>query len=885
MVLFTRCRLLFALIALLFSSVGYGENIIEINAEYDSFSGFFVADPSGQRLVIDVAVDDPDMCLGKLSITINGHGSTLETTLTYDDVEERQSTSLAEYSFYPGGLLRPGDNSCAESERYELWVKSSEVFEVDIAWNTAVPLLFYQRDIPQLSDDSFPISEVFELSGGLIAWAHFSVSNAFDYLHLSSSRLFDSALFLINDATGDLIAKNDIVSGQLSFTADGVTDPTPFSGIPNPMLTEGDYTLIIAPPGSDFDKRSIGAWETGSVNLWIAGRETNCGPNFSFESTQDRCGPVPGWTLNPGFGSPAGGLDTNANVASDGERWLFLQLPGFSGPAVSVAHSDAVGTARAGTYILRVAAGHKPNGFTTDGVYLIELLAGDEVIASESLEDPHAAIPNAQWTDIVARAELPGGHPALGEELSIRLSVTDGSGESPHYQGQFDDVRLEYITPSFRIAQANTWHLLTIPYETPLEARMSDLIVTESGEEAPEWSAWKYESNVESPGYRRLSPEDLIPLPGTGFWFISSKPVTLVVPEGSAPFGLNNCMAPGQTNCYSQFVNGAPAWNLVGNSIDSNIHYDALDVTDDPLTKSYKDASTIWQYHNGAYIRFGVQGVKIARPWQGYWFRIDAGPDSAFIHHQPYSTPIPEIVTVPAPAGGTFTIGSPSEEPGRKSDEQQRELAIADAFGIGKYEVTFAQYDAFAEATSRNRPIDRGWGRGDRPVIAVSWFDARDYAAWLSEQTGLAFRLPTEAEWEYAARAGTDTAYNTGATISAEQANFQGAELEIPGVNRGKTMPVGTVGVSNDFGLYDVHGNVPEYTCSQYASPYGGQEEACGAYGSTSGEPVLRGGFWFNSPDEVRSAFRASLANRFSIGGMGFRVMQVQEVVDLSGSQ
>jgi len=112
----------------------------------------------------------------------------------------------------------------------------------------------------------------------------------------------------------------------------------------------------------------------------------------------------------------------------------------------------------------------------------------------------------------------------------------------------------------------------------------------------------------------------------------------------------------------------------------------------------------------------------------------------------------PEMVAIPA---GSFLMGSPPHEKGRYNDEQQHPARIAKPFAIGKYEVMFYEYDRFAVATGKALPDDQGWGRGRRPVINVSWLDAEAYVEWLSQQTGYRYRLPTEAEWEYAARAGT----------------------------------------------------------------------------------------------------------------------------------
>ncbi|MGD8847921.1 MAG: formylglycine-generating enzyme family protein, partial [Desulfobacteraceae bacterium] len=122
----------------------------------------------------------------------------------------------------------------------------------------------------------------------------------------------------------------------------------------------------------------------------------------------------------------------------------------------------------------------------------------------------------------------------------------------------------------------------------------------------------------------------------------------------------------------------------------------------------------------------------------------------------------PQMVRISA---GTFTMGSPKEEAGRGNDEGPQHPVTLGAFAMSRHEVTFDQYDAFCEATGSEKPDDGGWGRGSRPVINVSWEDARDYAAWLSEQSSANYRLPTEAEWEYAARAGSEAAYTFGSDV------------------------------------------------------------------------------------------------------------------------
>jgi len=160
----------------------------------------------------------------------------------------------------------------------------------------------------------------------------------------------------------------------------------------------------------------------------------------------------------------------------------------------------------------------------------------------------------------------------------------------------------------------------------------------------------------------------------------------------------------------------------------------------------------------------------------------------------------PEMVKIPA---GTFFMGSPEDEEGRFNNEGPRhEVTISQDFTLGRYPVTFEEYDHFCEATGSEKPIDRGWGRGRRPVINVSHYDAEACCAWLSGITKANYRLPTEAEWEYACRAHRRSAYAFGDEISEKQANF--------GRNLGKISEVGAY-PANDWSLHDMHGNVWEW--------------------------------------------------------------------------
>ena len=233
---------------------------------------------------------------------------------------------------------------------------------------------------------------------------------------------------------------------------------------------------------------------------------------------------------------------------------------------------------------------------------------------------------------------------------------------------------------------------------------------------------------------------------------------------------------------------------------------------------------------------------------------------------------VPEMVAIP---GGQFQMGSPDNERGRSSDEGPvRDVTIA-PFYLSKYEVSFDEYDAFAKATGRKLPDDRGWGRGERPVIYVSWNDAQAYAAWLSEVTGQSFRLPSEAEWEYAARAGTNTRYWWGNEIRPGKevmANCRECGSEWGGK---QTAPRGQF-PANGFGLHDTQGNVYEWVEDCWHGNYQGAPQDGRAWieadkKKCSGR-VVRGGSWDFDADFLRSAFRnwygADVANDL----VGFRL-------------
>jgi len=225
----------------------------------------------------------------------------------------------------------------------------------------------------------------------------------------------------------------------------------------------------------------------------------------------------------------------------------------------------------------------------------------------------------------------------------------------------------------------------------------------------------------------------------------------------------------------------------------------------------------------------------------------------------------PEMIVVPA---GSFTMGSPPSEPGRQKDEgPQRSVTIGKPFAVGRFAVTFDEWDACVAARVCRHKADQGWGRGRRPVINVSWDDAKAYVVWLSRKTGKTYRLLSEAEREYVTRAGTTTPYWWGASISTSQANYRGGEY------RQKTVPVDTF-QPNAWGLFQIHGNVWEWVedCS-HDSYAGAPSDGSARVSGDCGRRVVRGGAWGSDPESLRSAFRWwGLDTGEQISNLGFRV-------------
>lgn len=229
----------------------------------------------------------------------------------------------------------------------------------------------------------------------------------------------------------------------------------------------------------------------------------------------------------------------------------------------------------------------------------------------------------------------------------------------------------------------------------------------------------------------------------------------------------------------------------------------------------------------------------------------------------------PDMIVVPA---GNFVMGSPATEMGRDNDEEpQHRVTITKPFAVGRFDVTFEEWDACVAdgGCDGYKPQDLGWGRGRRPVFNVSWNNATAYVAWLSRKTGKDYRFLTEAEWEYAARAGTTTAYYWGDEIGKGNANCDGCGSQW---DNGQTAPVGSF-AANAFGLYDMAGNLWQWVQDCYHDSYdGASTDGLAWKNDACTSRVIRGGSWISKPPLLRSAgrFRNSPEDRGNL--LGFRI-------------
>lgn len=235
----------------------------------------------------------------------------------------------------------------------------------------------------------------------------------------------------------------------------------------------------------------------------------------------------------------------------------------------------------------------------------------------------------------------------------------------------------------------------------------------------------------------------------------------------------------------------------------------------------------------------------------------------------------PEMVVVPA---GELIMGSPMSKPDRSPEEQpQHTVVFAEPFAVGRFSVTFDEWDACvaARGCDGHVPSDEGWGRGRRPVINVSWYDAKAYVAWLARTTGADYRLLSEAEWEYAARAGTATPYWWGTSLSTSRANYNGhvvSAANAAGEYRRQTLPVDAF-EPNPWALYQVHGNVYDWVEDCFNATYQGAPQDGSVWRTGDCDRRgHRGGSWFSNPWALRSAARHRNFAFTRFDFIGFRV-------------
>ncbi|MDZ8027189.1 MAG: bifunctional serine/threonine-protein kinase/formylglycine-generating enzyme family protein [Nostoc sp. DedQUE11] len=260
------------------------------------------------------------------------------------------------------------------------------------------------------------------------------------------------------------------------------------------------------------------------------------------------------------------------------------------------------------------------------------------------------------------------------------------------------------------------------------------------------------------------------------------------------------------------------------------------------------------------------KGIEISRKHQSANFFVEDLGNGVIL----------EMVSIP---GGTFMMGSPPTEAGRRDDEAPQHQVTVPHFFMGKYEITQAQY----QAIMGSNPSYFHSNGANLPVENVSWNDAVEFCQKLSQKTRRTYRLPSEAEWEYACRAGTTTPFYFGETITTDLVNYNGNSTYASAPKskyRQQTTPVGSF-PPNAFGLYDMHGNVYEWCQDYWHQNYQGAPTNGSAWLNTGlfsrlfYDKLMRGGSWFVNPDDCRSANRNSFMHAYRYGNVGFRVVSV----------
>jgi len=316
----------------------------------------------------------------------------------------------------------------------------------------------------------------------------------------------------------------------------------------------------------------------------------------------------------------------------------------------------------------------------------------------------------------------------------------------------------------------------------------------------------------------------------------------LIEKKGYGTISKSILIKENKTNDVHDTLQNGREMSFISEPSTAQLWIDGVNVGTTPFSTTLGFGDHIVKIVNGKIEK--IQNITVTPEGQSTWeFNVSETTKLRVGNSQKYI----EFVSIPA---GTFIMGSPTNEVDRSPDEIQHQVTLS-AFKMSKYEVTFEQYDAFCELTGRAKPNDSGCLRGNRPVINVSWEDASAFAEWMG------CRLPTEAEWEYAARAGTITPFYFGYNISMEQANynrFYQYKNYVKGEFRVEILPVGSFN-PNRWNLYDMHGNVWEW-CSDWYGNYTVSPQI-NPKGPESGlHRVFRGGSWRDPAQYCRSAFR-----------------------------
>lgn len=372
-------------------------------------------------------------------------------------------------------------------------------------------------------------------------------------------------------------------------------------------------------------------------------------------------------------------------------------------------------------------------------------------------------------------------------------------------------------------------------------------------------------------------------------------------PTPDTPVSSSGTQQPAQPGRTSELLEGDEFARLLDLNLDflaqeqesepepeaqtTNSPTQSLRVEPDPENARVRILNITERYYPGIELLPGRYHIEVTHPgfdMQTQWVEIEDQPltvsmslkktlvpGATFRNDLALGGTGPDMVIVPA---GTFTMGSKRDS----NTTPEREITIPEPFGISKFEITFAEYDQFAQVTARGLPDDNGWGRGSRPVINVSWYDAQAYAEWLSEQTGANYRLATEAEWAYAAHGATQTVFWWGdkSESASGMANCRrGCDSEYAGIFVSRSAPVGSY-PANPFGLYDTAGNVTEWVQDCYRNHLLEVPENGDAFSPADcALRTLRGGSMNSRVGRIASHVRESAPPRTQENYLGFRVV------------